>query len=114
MNQKVLDHCKQLLEKRKEELHREQLSKDNSLEEAVGELSTFDDNHPADMGTELFEREKDISIDHHLQEELAEIEHALEAIVNETYPFCEKCGKPIDEDRLLAIPTTRYCMEHGK
>ncbi|MEM5591840.1 hypothetical protein AAHH67_09065 [Niallia circulans] len=37
--------------------------------ESVGELSSYD-NHPADLGTELFEREKDSALEQHDQSEL--------------------------------------------
>ncbi|MGN8647725.1 TraR/DksA C4-type zinc finger protein [Gracilibacillus sp. HCP3S3_G5_1] len=113
MNPEVIDQCKQLLKERKKQLLSEQLYKDNSLEEEVEELTTFD-NHPADMGTELFERQKDITLNQQIQEELLEIDHALEAIENGTYHICEKCGRTIKEERLLAIPATRYCVDHGK
>ena len=62
-----LDHLKQLLLDDQKELD-DQLegNKDGSLEgrshrETVGELSAYD-NHPADMGTELYEREKDFAL----------------------------------------------------
>ena len=37
---------------------------DASLRETVDELSAYD-NHPADLGTELFEREREIALDDH-------------------------------------------------
>ena len=37
---------------------------DESLRETVDELSAYD-NHPADLGTELFEREREIALDDH-------------------------------------------------
>ena len=40
-----------------------------SAQEAVGELSMYD-NHPGDMGTELFEREKDMALNVHAGSEL--------------------------------------------
>ncbi|QGH33095.1 hypothetical protein GI584_03080 [Gracilibacillus salitolerans] len=113
MDQQVLNQCKALLEERKEEIRSQHVHQNNALDEEVGELSTFD-NHPADMGTELFERQKDITIKQQLQEELADIEDALEEISRGTYHRCNTCGKPIKEERLLAVPTTRYCIDHGK
>ena len=35
------------------------------------------DNHPADDATELYEREKDIALYEHAQQELKEIDYAL-------------------------------------
>lgn len=37
--------------------------------DSVGELSSYD-NHPADTGTELFEREKDIALNDHAEYEV--------------------------------------------
>ena len=40
---------------------------------------------------------------------LREIDYALEKIKNGTYGICEGCGVEIPEERLCAIPWTRYC-----
>ncbi|MFS0864430.1 TraR/DksA C4-type zinc finger protein [Fredinandcohnia sp. 179-A 10B2 NHS] len=80
--------------------------------ESVGELSSID-NHPADEATALYEREKDIALNEHIEKELEDIEYALQAIENGTYGKCEKCGKDIPFERLQAIPTTTYCVEHS-
>ncbi|NOY78440.1 MAG: hypothetical protein GXO76_11290 [Calditrichaeota bacterium] len=45
----------------------------------------------------------------HDAEELREIQVALQKILNGTYGICESCGQPIEESRLEAIPTCRYC-----
>jgi DnaK suppressor protein len=39
---------------------------------------------------------------------VAEIDEALRRIDEGTYGQCERCGKPIDERRLEALPTARY------
>jgi len=82
------------------------------LHGSVGELSSYD-NHPGDEGTELYEREKDIALNEHIEKELEDINYALQAIEEGTYGKCEKCGKDISVDRLQAIPTTTYCVEHS-
>ncbi|MFD2444425.1 TraR/DksA C4-type zinc finger protein [Bacillus sp. CGMCC 1.16607] len=81
-------------------------------QESLGELSTYD-NHPADEGTALYEREKDVALEEHAKLELGSINHALEAIQNGTYGKCEECGKDIPIERLEALPTTTYCIEHS-
>lgn len=80
--------------------------------ESVGELSSID-NHPADEGTELFEREKDVALNEHAMHYLKKIEKALQAIQLGSYGKCEVCGKEIPIDRLKAIPTTTYCVAHS-
>lgn len=79
--------------------------------DSVGELSSYD-NHPGDEGTELFERQKDIALKEHEENELNDITRALKAIENGTYGKCEVCGKNIDMERLEALPTTTYCIDH--
>ncbi|MCU1428107.1 MAG: hypothetical protein JWL83_2107 [Actinomycetia bacterium] len=74
--------------------------------EQVGELAAYD-QHPADLGTETFEREKDLSILERLETELDEIEAALQRVDDGTYGIDEVTGEPIDADRLEAIPTAR-------
>lgn len=80
--------------------------------ESMGELSSYD-NHPADEGTELYEREKDIALEEHAKLELGNINRALAAMDNGTYGICEVCHKEIPAERLEAIPTTTYCKEHS-
>jgi RNA polymerase-binding transcription factor DksA len=78
--------------------------------EQTGELASYD-QHPADQGSETFEREKDLSILEGLEAELAEIEAALQRVDEGTYGIDERTGEPIDPNRLDAIPTARTNMQ---
>lgn len=80
-------------------------------QQSVGELSNYD-NHPADHGTELYERGKDIALNEHAEKHLEDINHALKAIEENNYGTCEVCGEPIPFERLQAIPTATRCIEH--
>ena len=84
---------------------------DQSENDSVGELSSYD-QHQADMGTETFEREKDLSILEQVEAELADVEHALRRLDEGSYGTCEVCGKVIPDERLEAMPATRLCLEH--
>ena len=77
----------------------------------VGELTHYD-QHPADQASETFEREKDLSILERLENDLAEIEAALQRVDDGTYGIDEVTGKPIDPERLAAMPTARTNVEH--
>ncbi|MDP9388478.1 MAG: TraR/DksA C4-type zinc finger protein [Actinomycetota bacterium] len=81
-----------------------------SEEESLAELSSVD-QHQADVGTETFNRERDLSILERVEAELADVEHALRRLDEGTYGVCEACGKPIDDTRLEAIPAARFCLD---
>lgn len=86
--------------------------KKSIIKESLGELSNYD-NHPADHGSEMFEREKDIALNEHSEEQLQDALYSLEAIEQGKYGVCEVCGKPISYERLEALPTARTCIEHS-
>ncbi|WP_243354529.1 TraR/DksA C4-type zinc finger protein [Bacillus litorisediminis] len=106
----TLMNMKQEIEERLEKNDHYNLERGHA-HESTGELSSYD-NHPADEGSELFEREKDIALKQHQEYELEKIENALKAIENGSYGNCKACGKDISFERLEAIPTTLYCKEH--
>jgi RNA polymerase-binding transcription factor DksA len=83
---------------------------DETENQSMGELSDVD-QHQADVGTETFEREKDYSILERVEAELGDVEHALQRLDDGTYGTCEACGKPIDEERLQAMPAARFCLD---
>lgn len=64
-------------------------------------------NHPADLGTEQFEQQRDAGIDQMRKEELKNIEDALQRIEDGTYGISEQSGKPIPKERLEVMPTAR-------
>ena len=82
-----------------------------SLRDSVDELSTID-NHPADLATELFEREKDMALKAHNDDELVKVDAALGAMDAGTYGVCATCGVDIPYERLEAVPYTLFCIEH--
>src|SRR5690625_4737895 len=83
-----------------------------SQTDAIGELSSYD-NHPADLGTELYEREKDITLYAHAENELEQINDALHAIEEGTYGICRVCSMNIPLARLISNPTADTCIEHA-
>ena len=90
-----------------------------SLEEetagVTGDGETFSegsaDQHPADVGTETFELEKDMSIRNNIEAELADIERAFHRLEDGTFGVCEACGRKIPQPRLQAVPATRFCIK---
>src|SRR5439155_20597734 len=72
--------------------------------------SSSADQHPADMGTETFELEKDLSIQNNIEASLADVDWATKMLDEGTYGLCEACGKRIAKARLEAMPAARYCI----
>lgn len=69
------------------------------------------DQHEADVGTEMFERQRDISILQQVTESLNDVDRAFRRLDEGTYGACEACGQLIGEDRLRARPETRFCLQ---
>ena len=81
-----------------------------SLRESISELSSYD-NHPGDLGSEVFERSKDFALREGMELDLAEIEDALHRMQNGTYGQCEQCGQEIPLERMEAMPTASLCIK---
>ncbi len=43
---------------------------------------------------------------------LREVDAALARMDTNTFGVCETCGDPVEADRLLADPLTRFCLDH--
>jgi RNA polymerase-binding transcription factor DksA len=80
------------------------------MSEAYDELSSYD-QHPADNATDLYEREKDITLLELLDFELEKINDALARHENGMYGICEVCGRPIEERRLRRLVNTTLCAQ---
>lgn len=95
-------------------------SKNNISDEEFGsmdlyhnELSSYD-NHPADLGTEVFMKEQDLGFRLNLEDKIAEIDLSLQKIDEGTFGQCEKCAGEIDEERLELIPYAKTCIKCSK
>ena len=60
--------------------------------------------------TETLELEKRLVMEKRINEQLADVEHALHKFKEGTYGLCDNCGKPIDPARLEALPQASLCM----
>jgi RNA polymerase-binding transcription factor DksA len=87
----------------------EHLTTESELD-SLAELSA-NAQHQADIGTETFNRERDLSILEHIDAELSDVEHALRRLEDGSYGVCEACGRPIGDDRLEAVPAARFCLQ---
>ncbi len=67
-------------------------------------------NHMADIGSEVFEQARDVSLRRGLERSLEDVQQALKKFPDGTYGLCESCGAAIDISRLEALPSARYCV----
>ena len=65
----------------------------------------------ADTASFTFERELGTGLEEGAQQTLVQIERALARIDEGTYGICERCGKPIGEERLVARPAATLCID---
>lgn len=82
-----------------------------SMRDSLGDLSV-NDNHPGDLGTEMFERSKDNALLEREALRLKRVEDALARMKSGEYGRCKLCGAFISEQRLEALPTADHCAEH--
>jgi RNA polymerase-binding transcription factor DksA len=83
---------------------------ESANEEGSEELSTLD-QHPAELGTETFDRESALSLREQLLGELEALDDAERRLDGGTYGRCEACGQPIDAERLGVMPAARLCLD---
>jgi DnaK suppressor protein len=68
-------------------------------------------NDQADVGSNTFERDHEMSMAKNARANLELVEGALKRIDAATYGVCESCGNPVGKMRLQAFPRATLCME---
>lgn len=118
MNKKLLEQFKKKLLAEKADLEsqlggigRQNPEVAGNWEATTGnmEVDSADENEVADKLEEL---DDNAGIVNQLDKQLVEVDAALERIGKGTYGLCEKCGKPIEDGRLLANPSARISIKH--
>jgi DnaK suppressor protein len=64
-----------------------------------------------DVATDIYEREKTLTIIQTLERKLGSIERALRATEKGSYGICEVCGEAISPGRLEVLPHTTTCVK---
>lgn len=105
--EKLIDEKEDVLETLKSMENHQQNSA--SMREYTEELSAYD-NHPADLGTEMFLTSMQANLENHERYRITEIDRALESIDAGTYGKCNLCGNYIAEERLDVMPEANICM----
>jgi DnaK suppressor protein len=88
------------------------------LESRLGELHVDDlaetqDSNFADGGQVAAEQDEIMALANDLRGQLDDVQHALSKLDSGSYGLCEVCGEAIPDDRLAALPATRFCMQHA-
>ncbi|WHH59544.1 TraR/DksA C4-type zinc finger protein [Petroclostridium sp. X23] len=115
MDRQKLDRFKKILREEKEQHDRvlndmKKFDMGDQDRDSAGELSNYD-NHPGELGTQLFQLELNMGLEVSEEHQIKEIHDALTRIEKGTYGKCELCGKEIDEERLEVIPSARLCID---
>ena len=82
------------------------------LEVGHDQSLAYDENF-ADSGQVAAEQGENKALLNQLNEQLADVDRALAKMDGGTYGLCERCGEPIAEPRLEAMPATRFCIKHA-
>lgn len=88
--------------------HAQQVNEDQAAAlDAAGE----DAKESADMATRDVIQELSLKLGDQESQMVADIDQALLRIEEGSFGICARCGKPIEERRLEALPTARYDAE---
>ena len=101
-----VDKMEKRLRKEQKEL-REQIAVER---EKVEPSFTTNPDH-TEIAHEYQFRGRNMSILDRLEEQLLDIDRALERIDEGTYGICANCGKPIQAERLEALPWADLCID---
>ena len=103
---------KKRLEIELNKLHDENLNAAAADQEAGGDQNHED--HMADGASNVFERERDLSLEDNLKDILNHVNSALHRLQDGVFGVCTRCKKQIDDKRLNAIPYANLCIECKK
>lgn len=89
------------------------------LAQLTGDLAGFveasrdtnaDDEHDPEGATIAFERAQVAALERRTRQRLADIDAAIARVSGGGYGVCERCGRPIDPERLAVRPAARTCV----
>lgn len=114
MDEKTLARLRASLESRRAEIEREIGFMSDEIR-SIGEDQGIENgslgNHMAEDGSSVMEADRLSTISEDLRSLMNEIDAALRRMDEGTYGICERCGRPINEERLEAFPYVARCIE---
>jgi RNA polymerase-binding protein DksA len=102
---------KKFIEKEKNVLEDERVQVLEELEHLREFMQTEVDVEPDEGDAEIFEREKNAVLISVLENKLKDIDAALRSIEKGSYGICERCGQPIELERLEVKPDATLCIK---
>ena len=105
-----LDTAKQNLLKLKDEYE----SRIDKIEDHIQNPQDDLNEHWEDQAISYRQNDMRKNLMSEARQSLIYVENALSRIENGTYGECEVCCKPIEEQRLEALPYATLCMEHAE
>jgi RNA polymerase-binding protein DksA len=118
LSARELDEFRELLLEHRRQLEEglEGLSEEVADENRAGSASGLSNmpTHPADMGTDAFQRELALSLQARQRRRIAEIDEAMARVEDGTYGICQATGEAISKERLRAKPWARYSLDYER
>ncbi|QPZ38525.1 TraR/DksA family transcriptional regulator [Paramicrobacterium chengjingii] len=113
LSDSTLEHFANVLHRRRDELVHLMASNDEALDEVRESLGegTNDDEHDPEGPTMSDEWSKLTGLQTEGENELRELDAALERIKNHEFGMCESCGNAIGRPRLEARPYATLCID---
>ena len=118
MREELINRLKEILEKEKAALKKELESFATEDKNIKG---NWDAKYPSkergdkkEEADEAQEYENLLSLEQSLELKLRDVDLALEKLLHGTYGKCERCAKFIEEERLMANPSAKLCIECNK
>jgi DnaK suppressor protein len=101
------------IEKMRKRLRKEQkiLAEQVAVEREKVEPSLTANPDRTEMAMEYAYRGRQMSVLDRLQEQLLDVNKALDRIEEGTYGICTNCGQPIQAERLEALPWAELCID---
>ena len=109
MNAKELENCKEIIQKKREELFEIIKLQNENFNEREPRLNYYG-THMADSGTDTMQSELKNYFTHRQLDYLQNLDLAMERIKKGNYGICVACGKGISIKRLKVVPHTNYCV----
>ena len=75
------------------------------------ERTARDEPERQESGALSYERDASLALGDQVRRRLADVEVALDRMDTGTFGVCDRCGCPVERNRLEALPETPYCLQ---